>query len=199
MTFLELARRVRAQLGQDHRYAHCVRVARCAEVLAQRHGEDPARARTAGMLHDLARLYTPARLLEESAARGLEIDAYARRFPVVLHAGLSAELAREGFGIADETVLSAIRKHTLGDAQMSRLDAILYLADGLEPGRTFKERGELARIAMRDLVDGMRATLASSLRFLEAKGLSVAPQTQAAIDRFNANDPWQEVHTGRAS
>ncbi|MBV9263266.1 MAG: HD domain-containing protein, partial [Candidatus Eremiobacteraeota bacterium] len=53
--FVEMARRVRAALGQENRYAHSVRVARCAGLLAQRHGVDRGKARIAGLLHDLAR------------------------------------------------------------------------------------------------------------------------------------------------
>ncbi|MBV9270985.1 MAG: HD domain-containing protein, partial [Candidatus Eremiobacteraeota bacterium] len=71
MTFGEIARRVRNHLGQQHRYEHVVRVARCADVLAQKHGVNSGQARTAGMLHDLARLYDAQRLLEQSVARGI--------------------------------------------------------------------------------------------------------------------------------
>jgi len=67
MTFTEICKRVREHLGQQHRYGHCVRVARMSENLARIHGADPAKARIAGMLHDLARLYSPERLLRESA------------------------------------------------------------------------------------------------------------------------------------
>ncbi|MFZ0033282.1 MAG: bis(5'-nucleosyl)-tetraphosphatase (symmetrical) YqeK [Candidatus Cybelea sp.] len=164
MTFTELARRVREQIGQQHRYAHSVRVARCAEILAQRHTLDSRKARLAGMLHDLARLYAPERLLAESASRRLPIDAEARAHPVLLHAPLSAALARERFGVEDAEVLSAIEKHTTGAAEMSPLDQAVYLADSLEPGRRFPERGALWELALRDLDAAMRETLMLSAR-----------------------------------
>lgn len=184
MRFTQLAKRVREHLGQDHRYGHCVRVARMSENLARAHGADPAKARLAGMLHDLARLYSAQRLLRESAEHGLEIDEYAREHPVVLHAPLSAALARDLFGVTDEQVLSAISKHTLGAGQMSALDCILYLADSLEPGRDFPERPELAALAERDLAGAMRATIRSTLRYLTQRHLPVAPQTAAAMRTF---------------
>ena len=184
MTFTDLAKRVREHLGQEHRYAHCVRVARMSENLARMHGADPAKARLAGMLHDLARLYSTERLLRESMEHGLEIDDYAREHPVVLHAPLSAALARTMFGIEDAAVLSAISKHTLGAGRMSALDCILYLADGLEPGRDYPERAELAALAHRDLTAAMRATIRSSLRYLTQRHLPIAPQTAAAMHTF---------------
>jgi predicted HD superfamily hydrolase involved in NAD metabolism len=181
-----MARRVRAHIGQDHRYAHSVRVARLAERLAYSHGESTAAARTAGMLHDLARLYSAERLLTECAARGMAIDAFERRNPIVLHARLSAELARENFGVRDPAILSAISRHTVAAAEMSRLDAILYLADGLEPGRTFPGREALEVLAHRDLADAMRAILRSTLAYQESRGLEPAPATLAALETYHA-------------
>jgi predicted HD superfamily hydrolase involved in NAD metabolism len=185
--FVELARRVRAQIGQDHRYEHTVRVARCAEILAQRHGIDTRRARLAGMLHDLARLYPADRLVEECERRGMPIDAFERAQPVVLHARLGAALAGEMFGIDDPEILSAIRKHTVGAAAMSPLDCALYLADGLEPGRRYPERGPLWQIALRDLDEAMRATIVFSCAHLTKKGLAIAPQTVAAAHAFGVS------------
>jgi predicted HD superfamily hydrolase involved in NAD metabolism len=163
LTFTELARNVREQIGQEHRYAHSVRVARCADILAMRHGVSTRKARVAGMLHDLARLYSSERLIAESQGRGFAISAAEREHPTLLHARLGAALARELFGIDDPQVLSAIEKHTLGAEEMSPLDCVVYLADSLEPHRSFVERNELWQLALRDL----RAATAETMRFSE--------------------------------
>lgn len=184
MNFTVLARRVRNHLAQDHRYEHTVRVARCADVLAQRHGLDARRARLAGMLHDLARLYAPQRLVAECEARGMAIDAFERANPVVLHARLGAAIAAESFGVNDEQVLSAIEKHTTAAAAMSPLDCAVFLADGLEPARDFPERAALWKLAMNDLTEATREVIKSSIRHLARKGLSVAPATIAAARTF---------------
>jgi predicted HD superfamily hydrolase involved in NAD metabolism len=162
VTFATLARRVREHIGQQHRYAHSVRVARCAEILAQRHGVDTRKARIAGMLHDLARLYSPARLLSECETRGMTVSAAEREHPMLLHARLGAALARERFGVQDAGVLSAIEKHTRGAREMSRLDCVVYLADSLEPSRTFGERAGLWELALRDLEAATRETMRRS-------------------------------------
>lgn len=159
MTFTEFARKVREQIGQEHRYAHSVRVARYAELLARRHGVDPRKARVAGMLHDLARLYSAERLLAESAARGLPIGAREREHPTLLHAALGAALAREKFGVEDPEILSAIEKHTLGADEMSPLDCVIYLADSLEPNRKFVERAHLWDRAQNDLRGATQETM----------------------------------------
>jgi predicted HD superfamily hydrolase involved in NAD metabolism len=133
------------------------------------------------MLHDLARLYPAERLLAECEARGLAIEPFERRHPIVLHARLGAELARERFDVRDEGILEAIRRHTLAAPGMSRLDAIVYLADGLEPGRDYPQRAELETLAFRDLDGALRAVLRSSLAYVRDRGLEAAPQTLAAL------------------
>jgi predicted HD superfamily hydrolase involved in NAD metabolism len=182
--YTRLGRRVLDHLGQPHRYAHTVRVARLADRLAQAHGEDSSRARLAGMLHDLARLYSAERLVSECDARGMTIDAFERRHPIVLHARLGAELARESFGIDDPAVLQAIARHTLAAPAMSALDAIVYLADGLEPGRDFAERERFEALAFEDLAAAMRAVLRSSIDYLHGRDLEAAPQTLAALAAY---------------
>jgi predicted HD superfamily hydrolase involved in NAD metabolism len=161
-----------------------VRVARLAGRLANAHGADARQARLAGMLHDLARLYPAERLVRECEERGLSIDAFERANPIVLHARLGAELAREEFGVRDDAVLSAIRLHTTAGPAMTRLDEIVYLADALEPGRDFAGRAELERLAFDDVTRAMRAVLAASTGYLRARGLAVAPATSAAIAHY---------------
>ncbi len=182
LAFLQLTRAVRDALGQDHRYAHVVRVARLAERLAVRHGEAPERARLAGLLHDVARLYSAERLVSESTARGLAIDDFERTNPIVLHAPLGAEIVRDRFGIEDPGILSAIRRHTLAAQGMSRLDTIVYLADALEPGRDFPEREGLEALAFDDLDRALAAVLRSSIAYLRTRGLVAAPQTLVALE-----------------
>jgi predicted HD superfamily hydrolase involved in NAD metabolism len=183
---------VRASFDQRYRYEHVVRVARFAERLAVTHGVDALRARLAGLLHDLARLYPAERLLRECTERGLPIGPFERSNPIVLHARLGAELARERFGVDDPGVLSAIRKHTVADGVMTPLDAVVYLADGLEPGRSFPERPELAALAFRDLDGAMRALLRSSITYLNLRGLAIAPETLAAARRYGVDASTEE-------
>ena len=179
--FVETATRVRAHLNQDFRFAHVVRVARFADRLAQRHGVDPGKARTAGLLHDLARLYSADRLIAECTERRMPIDAFERAHPIVLHARLGAEMARDDFGVDDPEILSAICKHTVAAAVMEPLDRVVFLADALEPGRDYAERAAIAELAFRDMDAAMQAVLLSTVDYLRARGQAIAPQTLAAL------------------
>ncbi|MDQ6826396.1 MAG: HD domain-containing protein, partial [Candidatus Eremiobacteraeota bacterium] len=92
-----------------------------------------------------------------------------------------------------------IRKHTLAAAQMSALDCIIYLADTLEPGRTYPDRAALAELSHRDLHAAMQATIASSIRYLVAKHLPVAPKTLEAASAFGLSMQDQEVLSAGAT
>jgi predicted HD superfamily hydrolase involved in NAD metabolism len=196
--FIELLQRLHAHLGQERRYAHSIRVARYAELLAQRHAIDTSKARLAGLLHDLARLYSSSELIAQCEARGISIAAYERDHPTLLHARLGAVIARESFGVRDPEVLSAIEKHTTAAAEMSPLDACVYLADSLEPERTFPERAALWTLALRDLGAAMREVLLLTFAQLARKGQPVAPPSLAAARRLGLTWP-QAVEEVRAS
>lgn len=187
-------RRVRREIGGEDRYRHTVRVARTAERLARAHGVDAASARSAALLHDLTRLWSKERLLREAHGRGLALDAFELAHPVVIHAPLSAELARELFGVAEPAVLSAIRKHTLGDGEMTPLDMVIYLADALEPGRSYAGRAQMLELALSDLAAGMRVALESTLVHLASRNLTPAPKTLACARAFGAAIPKELLH-----
>ena len=120
----------------------------------------------------------------ECEERGLSIDAAERDHPTLLHAKLGAAIAREQFGVEDPEVISAIEKHTTGAGAMSPLDCVVYLADSLEPGRSFPERAGLWRLAMDNLDDAMRGVLLLGIRHNARKGRATVAATLAAAARF---------------
>jgi HD superfamily phosphohydrolase YqeK len=76
---------------------------------------------------------------------------------------------------------------------MSPLDEILYLADGLEPGRDFPERAGFLATAFGDLARAMHDVLANGRAYLQSRGLTAAPETIAAIEHY-ATVPSREKH-----
>jgi predicted HD superfamily hydrolase involved in NAD metabolism len=66
-----------------------------------------------------------------------------------------AELAAELFGITDSDILNAVRYHTIGRAQMSLLEKIIYLADLTSADRHFDEVEQLREMVDKDLDETM--------------------------------------------
>ncbi len=117
---------------------HSVRVADTAAALAMIYGADADDARLAGLLHDWDRELDETELVAAARSRGVEQCTADEAVPYLLHARTGARAVAEALpGIGDE-VLRAIERHTVGAADMSELDMILYVADMIEPGRTYK-------------------------------------------------------------
>ena len=166
------------------RYRHCLSVARSAEKLAGRHGASALKARVAGVLHDVARAWTNADLLEYAVGHGMRVNEPERAHPVLLHARIGADIARHEFGIKDPEILGAIERHTVAVPGMSRLEMIVYEADTFEPGRNFPGRAMLEAAAQSSLDVGLLACVASSLDHLKTRRIPPAPETLALYDEL---------------
>ena len=163
------------------RYEHSLGVADTAAFLARRFGEDEARARTAGLLHDCAREFPNEAMRAEADAHGVSYGAVEASMPLLLHAPLGALLAREKYGAEDEAVLRAIARHTVGGAAMTALDKIVYFADMVEPTRAYPGVEELRRLAREADLDEMTlAGLTRSIAFVLEKGHLIHPDTVLA-------------------
>lgn len=107
--------------------------------------EDELRLRLAALLHDLTKQKTMEDQLALCSALKIRLTPYERVTKKVLHAKTGAELARrlldEWFGRIDglEPVFSAVLCHTTGKADMTLIEKLLYLADYIEPTRTFSD------------------------------------------------------------
>lgn len=150
------------------RYRHTLCVAQRARRLARRSGLDEEKAALAGLLHDCGKSLTSGRMVSLLRRRRTGVSAFAetaRRSPGLLHAHASALLAEERFGVSDPEVLSAIRKHTLGDPSMSPLDLLLYVADASSADRVFPEADSIRRAAKNGLEAGFREALRVKLAY----------------------------------
>lgn len=169
-----------------HRFEHTLGVADTAERLAPACGVDPHRARLAGLLHDCAKSMP----LEQMRALVLEqlpdLDAQELETRQILHAPAGMILARDEYGVRDPQVLSAIRKHTVGAGDMSPMDALIYVADFIEPGREMFPGLEKARkLAEKDIYRAMLCCAELTAKHLRSRGQHVHPRTLNLISAFS--------------
>lgn len=163
------------------RFAHTLGVAQTARELAVRNGMPGGRGYIAGLLHDCAKGLSPDELAELADISGA--DAEEKAVMPVLHAPVGAYLARERYGVRDEGVLSAIRRHTIGAEDMSLLDAVIYVADMVEPGR--KEFPGLAgarALAERDVFAAAALCGRLTREFNRSKGQTLHSMTEKMIN-----------------
>ncbi len=136
----------------ESRVEHVLRVEAMAVDLAQQHGLSTHKAAQAGLMHDLAKYFPAEKLLAIATSNNIEIDFVFEANPHLLHADISAIVARDEFGIDDPDILEAIANHTLGRPSMDGLSCVVFLADGLEPGRGVKKNlEELRKLSRQNL------------------------------------------------
>ena len=167
-----------AQNVSAQRLQHILGVEQMCIELAHCHRVDSEKAAQAGLLHDLAKFFEPLRLLQMAQAEGIEIDAICRATPHLLHAEVSAIVARDQFGVQDEEILNAVRHHTLGCPHMSQLSCIVFVADALEPSRGSTPELEAMRSGCREnLYKSVQQTCDYSLKHLMKTGRLIHPRT----------------------
>lgn len=145
------------------RAQHTLGVEKEAMHLVRRYGGDMEKAQIVALLHDVAKKIKKKEKLNLAQIYNIEIDPVSRQDPDLLHGPLAAEMMRRELGISDPDILNAVRYHTTGRENMSRLEKIIYLADLIEEGRDFPGVEELRELAEEDLdtalLEGMRHVL----------------------------------------
>lgn len=160
------------------RLKHILGVEQTAVELAQSYHLNVQQAAQAGLMHDLAKYFKPQLLLQMARTEGLLLDPVEEMTPHLLHAEVSAIVARDEFGIKDEEILQAIQNHTLGRPGMSRLSCIVFLADSIEPGRGHTpELERLRKISWSNLYQAVSATCDYSLNYLLDTRCLIHPRT----------------------
>jgi predicted HD superfamily hydrolase involved in NAD metabolism len=160
------------------RITHILGVEQTAGDLARHYGLDEAKARSAGLLHDLAKYFKPQLLLQMAQKEGLELDSVLEAHPHLLHADASAIVARDEFGIVDREILDAIANHTLGRPNMSQLSCTVFIADTIEPSRgNTAELAALREASWQNLYAAVWQTSDYSLKYLLETRCYIHPRT----------------------
>lgn len=167
------------------RVEHVVRVEKMAIELAQIHQLNAVKAAQAALMHDLAKYFKPQVLLETARQQGLNLDAVDEMNPHLLHADVSAIVARDRFDVADPEVLAAIANHTLGQPGMDALSCVVYLADSLEPGRgDGPELVKLRQISQQNLAEAVWMTSDYTIHHLIQTQRLIHPRAIATRNWF---------------
>lgn len=158
----EILKKLRKKLD-ERRYIHSIGVAHTAMSLMMAHGhgrvaEDKglrelSLAYTAGLLHDCAKCLEDDERDHLCKKYKVELTPIEQEHPYLIHAKLGAVLAKEKYGVTDPQILSSIRYHTTGYANMTLLEAIVFSADFIEPNRK-----------MLDCLPGIRAEIYQNLQ-----------------------------------
>lgn len=173
------------KVQNERRYEHTLGVAYTATCLAYRYGEDPEKARLAGLLHDCAKHLSGEKALEMCAKYDLPVNNIEKNNPFLLHGKVGALIAQKKFNVDDEDILNAITYHTTGRPGMSLLEKIIYVSDYIEPNRDFASNLDTVRnLAFENLDMALMKILEDILKHLLDKNLPTDPMTQKTFDYY---------------
>ncbi len=161
-----------------HRLKHILGVEETCIKLAHCHQVDVAKAAKAGLMHDLAKFFPQKKLLAMAEGAGICIDSVCANHPHLLHAEVSAIVARQEFEVNDPEILAAISNHTLGSPNMSLLSCVVFIADALEPNRGDNpELAAMRKLATENLYKSVQQTSDYSLKYLVSNQKIIHPRT----------------------
>ncbi|MEY8337277.1 bis(5'-nucleosyl)-tetraphosphatase (symmetrical) YqeK [Lachnospiraceae bacterium 62-35] len=167
------------------RYEHSIGVSFTAMALAMRYGYSLEKAEIAGLLHDCAKHFQDSEIIRKCRKHKIFLTGDELKAPAVLHAVYGAWLAEHRYGVKDPEIISAIRWHTTGKADMSLLEKIIYIADYIEPRRSKAEDLAMVRkMAFMDLNETIFCILEGTLKYLGNKKASVDSMTYEAYEYY---------------
>lgn len=162
------------------RIRHILGVEATATELADLYGVDRTKAAQAGLMHDLAKYFRPKKLLKIAAEEGWIVDDICQAHPHLIHADVSAVVARQEFGVEDAEILGAIANHTLGTPNMDTLSCILFVADTIEPNRgNTSELERLRQVSHQNLYQAVWLSCDYALKYLVDTRNLIHPRTIA--------------------
>ena len=139
------------------------------------------------MLHDYARKYAGQELIKQAQKHKVKIGPLQKLEPKLLHATLSARLAKQDFGIKNKKILSAISKHTVGSPKMTTLEKIIYVADHIEEERSYPGIKKLRALAKKNLDQAVLESSTIMIKYLLAKGVPIFAGTIATRNYYLLN------------
>lgn len=139
----------------EHRFQHTLGVESYAMTLADRFGANVEDAQMAALLHDCAKSMSADDMRPILLAEGYDLTTLENFLPI-WHALVGPVVAEKAFGQLQPEVLDAIRYHSTGRPNMTKLEQIIYCADFAEPGRSGYSELSVTRALLKEDLD--RAT-----------------------------------------
>ena len=169
----------------DKRRIHTLGVRDTALSMAREYGADPMKTEIAALAHDLYRGLRGDDLNMTVRELGLPDKYYDN--PNLAHGKIAAIKLSEDYGIDDEEILNAVSYHTTGRRGMSKIEKIIFLADAVEPGRTYPGVEAIREAAGHGLDEGCLASMLGTIKHVTDQGAYLDEDTIEAAEFLKEN------------
>lgn len=149
---VKLREKVKSYL-KENRYSHVFAVEKEAAILGEIYlPSEVNRLRVSALLHDITKKNTYSDQLKLCEEFKVEKNEYLEENEQTIHQLTGALVSKKDFGeIVDDEILSGIRWHTTGHANMNMFEDIIFLADYIEETRTWPDCIELRKFFYENL------------------------------------------------
>ena len=164
---------------------HLESVRRLALELATHHHLDHGKLEIASWGHDIFRTLPEIELTRLIKSHQNELmDPITIKTPRVLYHGPLAAILFPGlFHYNDPEVLRAIRYHSVISDDPHPIEAALFIADKLEPGKNRKNSKKLLCLAKNDLFNGLYELVVQIINHHKTQGYQVNPTFLLFIEK----------------
>jgi predicted HD superfamily hydrolase involved in NAD metabolism len=190
----ELKKEIKGLLSQK-RWEHTLRVVSASfELISCLQIEIEAnKVETAALLHDCAKDLPLGEQLKKAGYFGIVLTSSDLLCPKTLHGRVGAGIVQHEFGIVDADIIQAVALHTTGGPRMSPLAKIIFVADYIEPGRSFPGVEKLRLLAKKELNGAVLACMEQTLLYLLQRGDFIHPRMIAARNYILAAEDYTLV------
>lgn len=179
----ELKKLLKEKLSEN-RYIHSINVAEQAKKLARINNSDEEKAYFSGLMHDVCKEMPFEEQEKYVLSSSIDVDIVEKMSTPLWHAISGAEFLKEHFNIIDKDILNAVRYHTVGRAEMTVLEKIVYLADLTSADRSYKDVEKIRKICENNLDMGMQEALKFSISDCALKGKTIPKSTFEAYNFY---------------
>ena len=158
------------------RFQHVTGVVEVGLKLAKLAKLSPADRLLVGLacwLHDSCKEIKDKELVEMARQAGLNLNQIEEENGHLLHGPVAAFTIRQELGISNTEVLAAISEHTLGNAPMSDISKVVFLADCLEKSRPTSFTGPIWEALDSPATDKKKKQVNLDKAMLKASDLSL--------------------------
>lgn len=171
-----LVKEIQSRLSPE-RFRHSLRVVETALGMKEASELDRDQVYLSALLHDYAKDMPKSELLSLARDNHLITCKAEEVQPDLLHGPVGAWLCEHRLGINDRDILKAVHYHTTGCIDMSPLEKVIYLADLLEPGRTYQGVITLREKYEESLDEGLLFAFDSTILYVLERRFLIHPLT----------------------
>ncbi len=159
---------------------HVVSVLDMANELADIYGADKYKIKVAVMAHDAFKELSNEEL--NSYVKKFNLSNYYLNNKNLSHGKVASIYLKNELNIQDEDILNAVSFHTTGRANMSLLEKIVYIADAVEPNRTFPGVKKMRETAKIDIDEACIMCMNNMIKYLKERNFHIDRDTLKARD-----------------